>query len=79
MHWSPQKRARRAEEQDEPVIRQWVKRDWPAIKETPPAESLAGVLGQKRLSAGSADAAQLPRSRNPYVVRRGDFEVWQVR
>jgi len=73
MNWSLQRPARRAREQNEEAVRQWVEQRWPAAKKRSPPQSLDRLRGRKRrlraalgpphLGAAGPDAA--PDSRLP--------------
>jgi hypothetical protein len=58
LQWSLQRPARRAREQDEGAIRQWVRHRWPAVKQTPAASepsssSMTKVASRSNPSSGA--------------------------
>ena len=64
LNWSLQRPARQARERDEPAIRQWVTRRWPAVKKT------RGASGP-----GSSSKTKAESRSNPSSAARGRLAV----
>ena len=50
LDWTRQRPARRAKERNEKAIKQWVAKDWPRVKKTPPAGVRRSSSSTKRAS-----------------------------